>query len=147
MEGNKYKYKSGPLALTAAVFLVGFPLVFGGLVWALGLVRPAYIYSLAGVYGCDLIVLGWILLSSWNKCLMVSQHSVGFYSKVLKREIRPKDLLDITLMAFPEGREYLRLRTRHKTYFLDEQYQPWGRLLLDLENLAKINGISSNLTD
>ncbi len=147
MEVNKYKYKSGLLAITAAVFLVGFPLVFGGLIWVLGLFRPLYVYSLAGVYGCDLIVLGWIVLSSWDKYLRVSANSLGFYSKVFKREFKPKDLVEITLLAYPEGREYLRLRTRRKSYFLDEQYQPWGRLLLDLENLAQINGISSNLTD
>lgn len=78
MEVNKYKYKSGLLAITAAVFLVGFPLVFGGLIWVLGLFRPLYVYSLAGVYGCDLIVLGWIVLSSWDKYLRVSANSLGF---------------------------------------------------------------------
>ncbi len=147
MEGNKYKYKSGPLAIAVAVFLVGFPLVFGGLVWALGLFRPVYVYSLAGLYACDLIVLGWIALNSWDKYLMVSPNALGFYGKVFKREFKPKDLLEITLLAYPEGREYLRLRTRRKTYFLDEQYQPWNRLLLDLENLAQTNGINSNLID
>lgn len=147
MEPREYKYIFKPLLLTGIVYLTAFPLIFGGLVWVLHINSPQTIYGLAIVFSCNLVIISLLLLSSWRKSIIITDDEICFTSKLLRRVYRPRDINAITLYANKEGREFLRISAKKKTYFLDEQYLSWGILINDLEDFTRKHNISSNLLD
>lgn len=147
MKPRVYKYRFKSLLLTGMIFLTVFPLITGGLIWFFNLSYPIVVYSLAAIYLCDLAVLGALFVTAWNKSVVISDNTISFKSQLLSQDYGTMEISEITLLATQQGREFLRIGARKKTYLLDEQYQSWGSLVADLEKFAKNNGISSNLAD
>ncbi len=139
MQYKQYRYKSKPLFVTGLIFLLVFPFGVGGIVWLLTLSRPAILYSLAGIYLFDLLIIGWLFITAWDKSFIVTENSLAFHNKLFYREYKPKEIQEIMLLANEQDRK--------KTYYLDERYQPWERLLTDLEDFTRDFGIVSNLID
>ncbi|HZW84062.1 MAG TPA: hypothetical protein VFF14_11675 [Candidatus Deferrimicrobium sp.] len=144
-----YKYNAKPVFFIGIAFLIIFPLFFGSIVWLLGFFKTTVFvfYSLLSILILDIVTIGWLLLSCWDKRLGIAEQTLGFETKLFRRVCKPLDIVDIMLYATQRGKEFLRIRTKKRTYYLDEQYQPWGSLLVEMEKFAKTNNIVSNLTD
>ncbi|MDA8443061.1 MAG: hypothetical protein M0Z55_11910 [Peptococcaceae bacterium] len=147
MRHNKYKYESKGLLRDGLLFLILFPLVMGGGAWALGLTNHSVVFGLSAIYLVDLLLLAWLFLVTWDKTVMIGDKAMGFSSRLFYQEYIPRDITQITLLANQKGREFLRIRTNNKYYYLDDQYQPWESLLTDVERFAKECNIASNLVD
>jgi hypothetical protein len=142
-----FKFNAQPVFFIGIAFLLIFPLFFGSIVWLLGFFKAPVFYSLLAILVFDLVAIGWLLLSCWDKRLGIAEQALGFETKLFHRVCKPLEIVDIMLYATQRGKEFLRIRTKKKTYYLDEQYQPWGPLLVEMEKFVKTNNIISNLTD
>lgn len=144
---NQYKCGSKSLFINGLIFLLAFPLVCGGLVWGLHIWQKVVIFSLSGIYCIDLIIVGWLFLSAWHKSIIVEDKGIGFKNKLTYRFYPPEEIEDIMLLANQKGREFVRVKTKTKKYFVDDQYQPFETLLTDMENACHKWDIAGNLRD
>ena len=147
MQYREYYYESKRLFVIGLIFLLAFPTVVASVVWFGGLWQTNIVVALAGIYLIDLVITVWLFLGAWKKSLIIDIDSLGFSSKLFCRNYRAKEIQEIMLFAKPDDREFLRVKTKKGMYYLDEQYQPWGKLLEDLEKFTNKFGITSNLRD